>query len=103
MHFVSNISIRGLRGDPYIRDDVCDLPLSDFVVECWSSDTVLYINPILAALVQRKRLLLKLWLLEEKNYEAYCFSLQAFDHTYFVITPIDQNKWDLEILIISSK
>ena len=30
-------------------------------------------KPDLAALVQCKRLLLKLWLLEEKNYKAYFF------------------------------
>jgi hypothetical protein len=45
-------------------------------------------KPDLAALVQCKRLLLKLWLLEEKNYKAYFFSLgQAFDHTTLLLLP----------------
>ena len=61
-------------------------------------------KPDLAALVQCKRLLLKLWLLEEKNYKAYFFFFRTSIWSYyFVITPIDQNKWRLEILIITSK
>ena len=36
MHFVSNIHIRGLRGDdPYIRDDVCGLP---YQISLWSAE-----------------------------------------------------------------
>jgi len=46
-------------------------------------------KPDLVALVQCKRLLLKLWLLEEKNYKAYFFSLgQVFDHTVLLLLPL---------------
>jgi len=104
MHFISNIYIRGLRGDPYMRDDVCGLLLLDFVVECWSSDTVLYINLIWPPLFSARGCYSNYGCWKRKITRLiFSFFRTSIWSYYFVITPIDQNKWRLEILIITSK
>ena len=76
MHFVSNIYIRGLRGDPYIRDDVWSAVVR-FRCGVLKFGHGIVQQPALVALVQCKRLLLKLWLLEERKITRLIFFVRT--------------------------